>query len=135
MTASPTLIPVNRLARAKGRLAELLSPEERETLALITLETVLHAAGDGAVVLTPDDRVRAAVGKRARVMDEDPHARGLSGFVVSVSHSLLEAFAESFGLGARAARPNASQFGLSRAKDGGAPRSAVCGLLGAGGGS
>ena len=78
MTASPTLIPVNRLARAKGRLAELLSPEERETLALITLETVLHAAGDGAVVLTPDDRVRAAVGKRARVMDEDPQARGLN---------------------------------------------------------
>ena len=36
VTASPTLIPVNRLARAKGRLAELLSPEERETLALIT---------------------------------------------------------------------------------------------------
>jgi 2-phospho-L-lactate guanylyltransferase len=76
MTGLPILIPVNGLGRAKGRLAGLLSAEERECLALITLETVLHAAGPGAVVLTPDERVAAHVGGRGRVLRE---AAGLDG--------------------------------------------------------
>ena len=75
----PVLIPVNDLARAKGRLAGLLSPEEREQLALITLQTVLHAAGPDAIVLTPDERIAGLVAGRARVLMESPKARGLNG--------------------------------------------------------
>ena len=75
----PVLIPVNDLARAKGRLAGLLSPEEREQLALITLQTVLHAAGPDAIVLTPDERIAGLVAGRARVLLESPKARGLNG--------------------------------------------------------
>ncbi len=78
MTALPVLIPVNDLSRAKGRLSSLLSPEERETLALITFETVLHAAGAGAVVLTPDTWVADFARGRARVLAEDPARRGLN---------------------------------------------------------
>lgn len=77
--SGPVLIPVNGLARAKGRLAEVLSPGERETLALITLETVLHAAGPEAVVLTPDGRVAAFAAGRAQVVRENATAKGLNG--------------------------------------------------------
>jgi 2-phospho-L-lactate guanylyltransferase len=78
MTGLPILIPVNGLGRAKGRLAGLLSAEERECLALITLETVLRAAGPRAVVLTPDERVAAHVGRRGRVVPEAPGLGGLN---------------------------------------------------------
>ncbi|MGE3076570.1 MAG: 2-phospho-L-lactate guanylyltransferase [Dehalococcoidia bacterium] len=78
MIAVPVLIPVNRLDRAKGRLADLLTPDERRTLSTITLEAVLHAAGTSAIVLTPDPEVRQRVGKRARLMEEDPKRRGLN---------------------------------------------------------
>lgn len=78
MTGLPILIPVNGLGRAKGRLAGLLSAEERECLALITLETVLHAAGRGAIVLTPDERVAAHVGERGRVVREEAGLGGLN---------------------------------------------------------
>ena len=78
MNRVPVLIPVNRLSKAKGRLAGLLTPEERKTLALITLESVLHAAGPGAIVLTPDREVATRVRGRARVLDEDPQRQGLN---------------------------------------------------------
>lgn len=78
MSGLPILIPVNGLDRAKGRLAGLLSAEERETLALITLETVLHAAGPLAIVLTPDERVVAHVDGRARVLRETAGISGLN---------------------------------------------------------
>lgn len=78
MTELPILIPVNGLDRAKGRLAGLLSAEERECLALITLETVLHAAGRRAIVLTPDERVAAHVGGRGRVVREEAGLAGLN---------------------------------------------------------
>lgn len=74
----PVLVPVNRLDRAKGRLAALLSPEERTTLALITLETVLHAAGPAAVVLTADRRVAEASNGKARVIAESADIEGLN---------------------------------------------------------
>ncbi|MEO8538996.1 MAG: 2-phospho-L-lactate guanylyltransferase [bacterium] len=74
----PILIPVNRLDRAKGRLASVLSAEERESLALITLETVLHAAGPESIVLTADARVVAAVAGKARVLQESPETAGLN---------------------------------------------------------
>lgn len=74
----PVLIPVNRLDRAKGRLAELLTPDERRTLALITFEAVLHAAGKAAIVLTPDDDVASRASGRARVLSEDSNRNGLN---------------------------------------------------------
>lgn len=78
MSDLPILVPVNGLDRAKGRLASLLSAEERLTLALVTLETVLHAAGPRAIVLTPDERVAAHVAGRARVLREEPALDGLN---------------------------------------------------------
>ena len=78
MSRTPVLIPVNALSRAKGRLAEVLEAEERRMLALITLETVLHAAGNAAIVLTADPDVGAAAGQ-ARVLAESPSTRGLNG--------------------------------------------------------
>lgn len=74
----PVLIPVNRLDRAKGRLAPLLTEAEREELSLITLETVAHAAGAAAVILTADPRVRERMAGRCRVLGEDPAAEGLN---------------------------------------------------------
>jgi len=78
VTALPVLIPVNRLDRAKGRLAGLLDEAERETLALITFEAVLHAAGPGAIVLTADEEVARRAGGRARVLKEALALDGLN---------------------------------------------------------
>ncbi len=78
MIRVPVLIPVNRLDRAKGRLAELLTPDERRTLSTITLESVLHAVGDSAIVLTPDPEVGERVKGRARLLAEDEARRGLN---------------------------------------------------------
>jgi 2-phospho-L-lactate guanylyltransferase len=55
-----TVIPVNRLDRAKGRLADLLSVEERASLQLHTLKTVVAAvrgAGLEPRVLTADETI------------------------------------------------------------------------------
>ncbi len=75
------LIPVNRLDRAKGRLADLLEPEERAELVRRSLSAVLAAvegAGMVAVVLTSDQAVRAILPADVRVLSEDPHLQGLS---------------------------------------------------------
>jgi 2-phospho-L-lactate guanylyltransferase len=75
------LVPVNRLDRAKGRLAGLLSPGERMDLTRATLLTALDAlegADIPAFVLTADERARAIVGARAEVLDEDAALRGLN---------------------------------------------------------
>ncbi len=74
----PVLIPVNRLDRAKGRLADLLSPDERVTLAIITLETVLHAVGPASIVLTADPRVGDVAAGKARVLPEVAGRKGLN---------------------------------------------------------
>ena len=77
----PALIPVNRLDRAKGRLAPFLTPAERAELALATFETVLEAvrgAGWTPVVLTSDDTVRAAAGPNAVVLGEGSPFLGLN---------------------------------------------------------
>jgi len=75
-----TLIPVNRLERAKGRLEKLLTPEERSTLAMITTRTVVDAAvALGPVaILTADEAVKTAFGAEARILNEDPGLRGLN---------------------------------------------------------
>jgi 2-phospho-L-lactate guanylyltransferase len=75
------LIPVNGLDRAKGRLAELLSPEQRAELALATLETVLAAVDEArceAFVLTADQRVAGAVAGPAVVVPDREDAAGLN---------------------------------------------------------
>ncbi|MCY4391242.1 MAG: 2-phospho-L-lactate guanylyltransferase [Chloroflexi bacterium] len=79
--ATTVLIPVNRLDRAKGRLAALLAPEERAELVRRSLGTVLEAvqgAGLEAVVLTSDAGVRAALSAGVRALAEEPELRGLS---------------------------------------------------------
>jgi 2-phospho-L-lactate guanylyltransferase len=75
------LIPVNALDRAKGRLADVLGPEDRARLAIATVRTVIdavRAAGCEALVLTRDRRIRTEVEERARVIEEDPAAIGLN---------------------------------------------------------
>lgn len=75
------LIPVNRLDRAKGRLASLLTPEERGELVRRSLATVLEAvegAALEAVMLTSDDAVGAEAPAGVRVLEEDGEVRGLS---------------------------------------------------------
>ena len=82
MAQLTVLIPVNRLDRAKGRLAALLEPEERAELVRQSLATVLGAvreAGMEAVVLTSDEAVRAGLPDGVRGLGEDPQVRGLSG--------------------------------------------------------
>lgn len=79
MIRVPVLIPVNALSKAKGRLSEVLEADERRTLTLIALETVLHAAGDAAIVLTKDPDVERAAGGQARILPESAAARGLNG--------------------------------------------------------
>ena len=79
--ATTVLIPVNRLDRAKGRLAALLAPEERAELVRRSLATVLEAvagAGLEAVVLTSDEDVRALLPEGVRILGEDAEVRGLS---------------------------------------------------------
>lgn len=75
------LIPVNELGRAKGRLAEMLDPATRASLALATVGTVVEAvraAGHEPVLLTRDERVRASFEDDATMLDENPAARGLN---------------------------------------------------------
>ena len=75
------LIPVNRLDRAKGRLASLLTLDERAELVRRSLATVLEAvagAGLETVVLTSDEGVRAAVPPGVRIMGEEESLQGLS---------------------------------------------------------
>ena len=79
--ATTVLIPVNRLDRAKGRLATLLQPEERAELVRRSLAAVLAAveeAGMKAVVLTSDEAVAAQMPAGVRALGEDPDLRGLS---------------------------------------------------------
>ena len=85
------LIPVNRLDRAKGRLAALLEPEERAELVRRSLATVLEAvveAGMEAVVLTSDEGVRAGLPAGMRSLAEEPELRGLSAQLESAARRL-----------------------------------------------
>ena len=83
MNAPPptVLIPVNRLDRAKRRLAALLTPAERAELTRRTLATALEAsagAGLTAVALTSDEAVRAGLPAGVRAIGEAPGLAGLS---------------------------------------------------------
>lgn len=82
MSAPPQiLVPVNRLDRAKGRLAEVLSPAQRVELAKTTLATVIDAvlgAGYGLAVLTSDDDVTPLLPPGARLIPESSELSGLN---------------------------------------------------------
>ena len=81
MNGPLVLVPVNRLDRAKGRLAEILEPGERVALAEATLETVIDAvngAGFRLVVLSADERVRELLGDRGCFLAENPALSGLN---------------------------------------------------------
>lgn len=76
------LVPLKAPTEAKGRLAGLLSAEERAELARVTFRTVaaaLSGAGVPWAVLTPD-AVQAAdlVAGSGAVIEESPGVRGLS---------------------------------------------------------
>lgn len=76
------LIPVNRLDRAKGRLGDLLTEDERRELAWTTFTTVLDGcpAGPGwrTVVLTADSQVARMASRSAQVLPEDSSAGSLT---------------------------------------------------------
>ena len=91
MAQLTVLIPVNRLDRAKGRLAALLEPEERAELVRRSLATVLGAvveAGMEAVVLTADEGVRAGLPAGVRSLAEELELRGLSAQLESAARRL-----------------------------------------------
>jgi 2-phospho-L-lactate/phosphoenolpyruvate guanylyltransferase len=76
----PVLIPVNSLEKAKGRLADLLTPAERRELARITLESVLQAvaaAGLEPIVVSSDPAIAGLVAP-ARVFSEAGAKPGLN---------------------------------------------------------
>ena len=79
--APVTLIPVNQLDRAKGRLSTLLDARQRAELALVTLTTAWSAAlevSSAVVILTADLRISSLLGPRAVVLRESPDAHGLN---------------------------------------------------------
>lgn len=94
------LVPVNRLERAKGRLADVLAPHERSALALATLGTVVSAAaaaGCEVVVLTADEAVarRYAGDERVQVMLEREDADGLNGQLEAAISAIVAARGEA----------------------------------------
>ena len=73
------LIPVNRLDRAKTRLAGLLTPIERRELALLTLAVVVEAARNvGPVTVLSADNSAAQADLGVSFMHEDPDLNGLN---------------------------------------------------------
>jgi 2-phospho-L-lactate guanylyltransferase len=126
VTGVPVLIPVNRLAQAKGRLAEVLTTGERRTLTLITLEAVLRAAGDAAIVLTADPDVESVLRGRARVFPESPHASGLNGQLeVATAALIADGTAKESLLILHADLPLASNEALETLEAASEPNSAV----------
>ncbi len=78
------LVPVKALDQAKGRLAALLSQEERRRLALAMLEDVLRALQavprvEHVAVVSPDADVLARAEKLgAEPLSEPPLCRGVN---------------------------------------------------------
>lgn len=121
------VIPVNRLDRAKGRLAELLTPGEREQLALATLDTVLRAvneAGFEPVVLSADESLGERLEKQTTIVAESPEASGLNGQL----EALLGTFHGEDVLILHADLPLASARALRNLVEA-APRSPSCTLV------
>jgi 2-phospho-L-lactate guanylyltransferase len=90
------LLPVKSLAAAKGRLSDLLSPDERQRLTLAMMEDVLRA-----VQAVPDVDLVAAVSPDRDVLDcasafgaepiaEPPNCRGINQALTFAAHALVE---------------------------------------------
>lgn len=93
MDAPLTLIPVNQLDRAKGRLSTLLDARQRAELALVTLTTAWHAAlevSSAVVILTADLRIHSLLGPRAVVLRESPDAHGLNEQLALATTTLIQ---------------------------------------------
>ena len=93
MDAPLTLIPVNQLDRAKGRLSTLLDARQRAELALVTLTTAWHAAlevSSAVVILTADLRIPSLLGPRAVVLRESPDAHGLNEQLSLATSTLIQ---------------------------------------------
>ena len=134
MTAAfAILIPVNRLDRAKGRLASLLTADERVALALATFTAVVAAArgsGEPVYVLTNDSRIGTTPG--VTILGEDDALRGLNaqleaairgieapeGGLLILHADLPLATSEAIGALVNAA-PSAPSVTLVRSTDGG----------------
>jgi 2-phospho-L-lactate guanylyltransferase len=95
------LVPVKALAAAKGRLAEVLSEDERRRLALAMLEDVLGVLAsvqrvDGVAVVSPDGE---ALGRArelgAEPIEEPPSSRGVNQALTLASRRLAEGGAEA----------------------------------------
>lgn len=129
----PAVIPVNRLDRTKGRLAELLGPQQREALTLATLATVVEAAtaaGLEPIILSAGVRLAELLGAPARIVLEDPSVQGLNAQLEVVLESLGEQpvlilhadlpLAEAGAIrGVIAACPDAGGIAIVRSGDGG----------------
>ena len=133
MAALAVLIPVNRLDRAKGRMAALLAPDERAALVRRTLATVLDAvagAGLEAVALSADAELRAGLPPGTRALAERPDAAGLSAQLelaaaaldraeLLILHADLPLVTASALRGFVAQAPSAPSATLARSADGG----------------
>jgi 2-phospho-L-lactate guanylyltransferase len=94
------LVPVKRLDEAKGRLADLLAPDERRRLALAMLEDVLCALRavpriDRIAVVSPDSAaLTRAEELGAQPLPEPPLCRGVNQALSHASTVLAEQGAE-----------------------------------------
>lgn len=95
------LVPVKALAGAKGRLADLLSPDERSHLAVAMMEDVLRAVQavpdvDLVAVVSPDrDALDRAAALGAEPIAEPPSCRGINQALAFAAHALAERGADA----------------------------------------
>ena len=95
------LVPVKRLQEAKGRLAELLTGDERRRLALAMLEDVLRVLQavsriDRTAVVSPDpDALSRAEELGAAPLPEPPLCRGVNQALTHASAVLAERGADA----------------------------------------
>ena len=95
------LVPVKALDQAKGRLAALLTQDERRRLALAMLEDVLRAVQavsrvDQVAVVSPDDVALARAGELgAEPLAEPPQCRGVNQALTHASNVLADGGADA----------------------------------------
>ncbi|HXG36639.1 MAG TPA: 2-phospho-L-lactate guanylyltransferase [Dehalococcoidia bacterium] len=91
------LVPAKALSRAKGRLAGVLSEEERRQLSLAMLSDVLRAARavpqieTVAVVSADQEVLEAAEASGTRAIQEPAHARDLNAALTFATAELMNA--------------------------------------------